>query len=114
VLEGILTAGHYENMLARLREDHGRHSYFYYLDVSLAETIRRHTVRPEAAEFGPDELRAWYQPLDVLCSVTERVFPETSTLDETVDVILAESGLRRVIGWPGRNRPARRRSPAAG
>jgi hypothetical protein len=110
----LLTAGHYESMLARLRDDHGRHSYFYYLDVSLSETIRRHATRPEAAEFGPDELRDWYQPVDVLRSVTERVLPETSTLGATVDVILAESGLRPVIGWPGQSRPARRCSPAAG
>ncbi len=104
VLEGILTAGHYESMLARLREDHRGHSYFYYLDVSLAETIRRHATRSEATEFGPDELRDWYQPLDVLRSVTERVLPETSTLADTVDMILAESGLRRV------NRLARTKS----
>jgi hypothetical protein len=51
VLDGIFHADRYEPMLARLGRDHLGVTRFYYLDVSLEETFRRHTTRPQAAEF---------------------------------------------------------------
>jgi NTP pyrophosphatase (non-canonical NTP hydrolase)/predicted kinase len=93
VVDGILYADRYEHMLAGLRRDHRGRSYFYYLDVSLDETIRRHTTRPQVAEFGPDDMRDWYRPRDLLSSIEERIIPETSTRQESTDRILAESQL---------------------
>jgi guanylate kinase len=37
-----------------LREAYGRG---VDLDVSIAETLRRHATRPQAAEFGADDMR---------------------------------------------------------
>jgi predicted kinase len=93
VLDGILYADRYEEMLAGLRRDHRGRSCFYYLDVPLDETLRRHATRPQAAEFGAAQLRDWYRARDLLASVRERVIPEASTLQETVDRILAETQL---------------------
>ena len=92
VLDGILSADRYGTMLAGLRRDHLGPSCFYYLDVSLDETLRRHGTRPQAT-FGPDEMRGWYQPKDLLITIPERIIPEASTLAETVDLILRESQL---------------------
>ena len=50
-------------------------------------------TRPQAAEFTADDMRSWYLRLDLLHCVPERVIGEASALRETVDVILAESGL---------------------
>ncbi len=96
VLDGILYADHYERMLAGLGQDHLGPSHFYYLDVSLEETLRRHATRPQAAEFGPDDMRDWYRPRDLLGAVRERIIPEASALYETIDSILAESRLLAV------------------
>jgi predicted kinase len=93
VLDGILYADRYEQMLAELNRDHLDRSHFYYLDVSMDETLRRHATRPQAKEFGPDDIRAWYRPCDLLSSVHERVVPETSTLQQTVTLILEETRL---------------------
>lgn len=93
VLDGIFYADRYENMLAQLAHDHRGQSHFYYLDVSMNETIRRHATRPQAADFSPDEMRQWYRARDLLRSVPERVIPETSTLQETISLILADSRL---------------------
>jgi len=93
VLEGILRADRYEPMLALLNHDHSGMSNFYYLDVSLEESLRRHATRPQAAEFGPEDMRAWYRPRDLLASIGERVIPEMSTLEQTVALILAETRL---------------------
>jgi GNAT superfamily N-acetyltransferase len=97
VLDGIFYADRYGPMLAGLSRDHPGRSYFYYLDVSLEETTRRHAMRPQAAEFGPAQLRDWYRPRDLLSSVSERVILETSTLQGTIGAILAESQLLSAV-----------------
>jgi predicted kinase len=93
VLDGVFYADRYEPMLARLGRDHLGVSRFYYLDVSLEETFRRHATRPQAAEFTTDDMRSWYRSRDLLTGICERVIPQVSTLQETVNVILAESQL---------------------
>ena len=93
VLDGIFNADRYEPMLAGLGHDHAGLSCFYYLDASLEETLRRHATRPEAAEFGPDDVCAWYRPRDLLTSVREHVVPQASTLPETISRILTDTQL---------------------
>lgn len=93
ILDGIFYADRYELMLADLNRDHVGVSRFYYLDVSLEETLRRHATRPEAAEFGPHEMRLWHRPRDLLSMIEEKVIPETSPLRETASLILAETQL---------------------
>jgi predicted kinase len=93
VLDGIFYADRYERMLARLARDHRGVSRFYYLDVSMEETLRRHATRPQAAEFGPHDMRGWYRPRDLLDGIRERMIPETSTLAQTTALILAETQL---------------------
>jgi predicted kinase len=93
VLDGILYADRYEPMLTGLARDHLGISRFYYLDVSMAETLRRHATRPQAAEFGADDMRSWYRARDLLGGIRECVIPETSTLRETTSLILAETKL---------------------
>ncbi|MGH2843739.1 MAG: kinase, partial [Solirubrobacteraceae bacterium] len=93
VLDGILHADRYEQMLAGLNRDHLGSSHYYYLDIGLDETLRRHTTRPQAAKFSADYMRSWYRPRDLLSSIQERVVPEASTLQQTVALILEETQL---------------------
>ena len=102
VLDGILYADTYGQMLAGLRQDHLGVSRFYYLDVSLAESLRRHASRPQAREFGPGDMRAWYRQRDFLTARGEYVIPETSTLAETAGLILEDI---RLPGNRARTRP---------
>lgn len=97
VVEGILDARRYGPMLTALRDAHQGPAYFYYLDVSLMETIRRHATRPQAEEFGPDDMRDWYLRLDLIPSLGERVIGEASGLADTTALILAESGLLQAV-----------------
>jgi predicted kinase len=93
VLDGILVSDRYEPMLAALRRDHAGQSFFYYLEASLAETLRRHDTRPQAAEFTHADMRSWYRPMDLLAALAEVVIPETSTLRQTTARILADTAL---------------------
>ncbi|WP_027941675.1 AAA family ATPase [Amycolatopsis taiwanensis] len=90
IVEGIMRAERYANMLGDLRNDHLGKTVFYYFDVAWEETLRRHGTRPQAAEFGIDEMREWYRAGDQLGFAEERIIPQTSTLDETVHRILRE------------------------
>ncbi|MBB5935063.1 kinase [Streptomyces zagrosensis] len=93
VLEGILSAARYGPMLGRLHRDHRGLTHLYYLDVPFAETLRRHASKPQPSEYGEAELRAWYQPLDLLRGDTETVIGADSLRTETADRILRDTGL---------------------
>jgi predicted kinase len=93
VLDGIFHADRYETMLAGLAGDHLGVSRFYYLDVSLEETFRRHATRPLAAEVSPDQMRDWYRRRDLLGGIRERIISEASTLAQTTALILADTEL---------------------
>ena len=93
IVEGILCADHYAEMLGALIEDHQGLTYCYYFDVPFDETVKRHAAKPQASKYGGAEMRAWYRELDLLPGVTEQVIPAAMTQDETVRRIMADSGL---------------------
>jgi predicted kinase len=100
IVEGILYADHYGEMLTALIADRAGSACAYYLEVPWAETLRRHASKPQAAEYGETEMRGWYRERDLLPDGLERVIPAASSLDETVRRLMAESGL-----GDGRGRP---------
>jgi len=93
VLEGILISHRYGPMISALRRDHRGDTYVFYLDVSLEETLRRHTLRPQASEFTAEDMRGWYRPRDLLGMPDEMVIPESASLEETVAFIQHTAGL---------------------
>ncbi|MEV6607676.1 AAA family ATPase [Kutzneria sp. NPDC051319] len=87
ILEGILNAARYGDMLRRLALDHP--AAFFYLDVSFEETARRHGTRPEAAKFTVEAMRRWYRTRALLGYPVERIIPESSSLTATADLLPA-------------------------
>lgn len=88
IVEGILHAERYGGMLGDLAADHCGRTGVYYLDVSFEESLCRHATRPQAAEFGADDMRGWYCNRDLLGIPGEQLIPETSTLRQTTARIL--------------------------
>jgi predicted kinase len=93
IIEGILHTARYRDALRRLIADHPGPSHVYYLDVSFAETVRRHHRRAEPIPVTPAQMAEWYAPQDLLGTAGELLIPESSTLDQTVTTILNTSGL---------------------
>jgi hypothetical protein len=93
IVEGILHADHYASMLLELSAAHPGESFFYYLDVPFAETLRRHATKPNAADFGAAEMASWYRHHDLLPDGVETVIDARSSLRESVTRIAAESVL---------------------
>ena len=61
--------------------------------MSLDETLRRHTTRPQAAEFTAEDMRGWYTQRDLLGFGDEHVIGEASGLDASIAHIAAVAGL---------------------
>ncbi|WP_217236782.1 AAA family ATPase [Streptomyces sp. AC555_RSS877] len=93
VVEGILYADRYGGMLTRLRADHRGPAHAYYLHVPFEETLARHATKPDLVDVTERDLRSWYRPLDLLPDATETVIDAASSLPETVDRIMRETGL---------------------
>ncbi len=92
ILEGIFFSGRYTKMLKSLIKKVPNH-FVYYLDVSLEETIRRHKTKPESVEFGEKEMRSWYKDKDLLGVDGEIIVEENSSLQETVERVIRETGI---------------------
>ena len=101
VLEGILYAEHYGQMLAQLRRDHAGATFAYYFDIPYEATVERHRTKPNRDDFTPQDMRGWYRAGDVLGGGWERTIVADSSLDETVERILAETGLLAAARPPG-------------
>lgn len=90
VVEGILHAPHYGDMLRQLVADHrGRTSAFRWR-LDFDETVARHATKPQAAEYGPDLMRQWYQADDPLAGLDEHVFDASVGLDQAVAAVERE------------------------
>jgi predicted kinase len=96
VVEGIMPTSRYAGMLARLADQHAGPAFFFHLDVPFDETARRHASRAKATAFGVEDMRSWYHHRDLLGVPGETVIDESSTLEQTVDRIVATAGLQRV------------------
>jgi hypothetical protein len=77
VVEGILYAAHYGDMLAGLCADHRGLTRCYYLDVPFEETLRRHQTKPPA-EYGQAEMSDWWHFRINLCVNIVLTWPFTS------------------------------------
>ncbi len=93
ILEGILNIKTSQERLGKILKAHAKENYFFYLDVSYDETLRRHATRPEKAEFSTDAMKEWWDYASPSGQSTEVVIPESSSLKETVASIAASAGL---------------------
>lgn len=97
IVEGILYADRYGDMLARLCADHRGPTHAYYLDVPFDETLSRHATKPIADEVGETDLRNWYRHRDLLPGGVETVIGADSSLAKTVERIMDDTGLAGLL-----------------
>jgi adenylate kinase family enzyme len=92
ILEGILGLRRYGEMIRELCELIPE-SYLYYFDISFEETLRRHSTKPNAHEFGEKEMREWWREKDLINLPYEKIIPQEFSLEDTIDFICKETGI---------------------
>ncbi|MCE9643064.1 MAG: kinase [Candidatus Andersenbacteria bacterium] len=92
IMEGIFDSDRYGEMLKEIIAEHPNNNYFFYFNISLEETIRRHQYKPNKDEFGEKELRRWYKENDLLNFVQEESIAENLSLEQIVERILVATG----------------------
>ncbi|GAA1308937.1 AAA family ATPase [Brachybacterium tyrofermentans] len=90
VVEGIFGSERYGDMFEEMLADHKGPCLVYYLDVSLAETLRRHTGKTIGGEVPASEVASWYREHDVLGTPGEQVLGEELSEDDMVARVLAD------------------------
>ena len=93
VIEGILYADRYGDMLTHLLRDHPGVVHCYYFDLPFEVTPARHATKPVANEYGETELRQWWRPRDLLPNGVEKIIDQHSSLEQSVTRVLSDSGL---------------------
>lgn len=87
IVEGILSALKYGELLRQLMEETPG-SLVYYFDITFEETLRRHTTKPNAHEFGETEMRRWWKEDDFLGVAGEKAIDDTMSEDATLAMIM--------------------------
>lgn len=88
ILEGVLSKKKYKQMLQRLIADFDGLVYVFYLDIPIEETIRRHSFKPDAHEFGEDKIRQWWLEKDYLGIDGEIILGPELTQGEIIQQIV--------------------------
>jgi adenylate kinase family enzyme len=93
ILEGILSTKSYSNVFEEMLKEHPTENYLFYFDVGLEETIRRHRTRPprNTPTYTEDDMRSFYSGTYESIHDDEKVIPETSSLDETLNFVIESS-----------------------
>jgi predicted kinase len=93
IVEGIMHADRYGDMLRGLTADHRGTTRHYYFDIPFEETLVRHATRPWAHNVAPESMREWYEARDLLAGLDQHVFDEHQEMTAVLARILTDLGL---------------------
>lgn len=91
IYEGISNIKTYDKYFRQILKEHPDDNYFFYLNVSFEESMKRHESRPEKYEFGENEMREWQAYTSPTGYDNEIIIPEHSSLDDTITAIRKSS-----------------------
>lgn len=88
IIEGMLFADRYAEMLTALTRDHRGVTHHWYFDASLTVTQQRHLHRAESAQVPVSKLAEWYREDDLLPGMVQRVMKSSWTPPEAAAAII--------------------------
>ncbi|MGF7144199.1 energy-coupling factor transporter ATP-binding protein EcfA2 [Anaerotaenia torta] len=91
ILEGILYADWYQRLFEAVKEAFGSHIYAYYFDIPFEETLFRHGTKPNAGEFGEEEMKRWWREKDYLADISEFIIGKDIAADAIVNMIMRQT-----------------------
>lgn len=87
ITEGIWGAGKNGWVLKELAQE-ADEAYIYYFDIPFDETVRRHSTKPNAHDFGEEDMRRWWKEKDYLGIEGEQTITATMTQEQTMEKII--------------------------
>lgn len=87
IMEGILYSKWYHGLFEGLKREFGDRIVAYYFDIPFQETLRRHKTKPNAMDFGEEEMRRWWREKDLLGIIPETLIGPEMSLPEIVEFI---------------------------
>jgi len=87
IYEGISNVKTYDKYFRQILDSHENDNYFFYLDVSFDESLKRHETRPEKSKFGAEEMSKWRDYASLAGYADETIIPESSSLEDTINLI---------------------------
>ena len=91
VLEGILNIVYCSSLFEKLKELFGQTNIsYYYFDVSLEETQKRHVTRAKAKEFTIERMVNWYKSASPTFFENEIIISNESSATDSITFILEQ------------------------
>lgn len=88
ILEGVFDSRRYADYFSDLLKHHPNDNYFYYIDLTFEETLRRHEMRDKRHEFGEEKMRGWYIANDQFGYDFEKTIDAKINIDEALKLII--------------------------
>lgn len=92
ILEGILNSDWYRRLFETIKHEFMNEIYAYYFDIPFNETLIRHKTKPNAHEFGENEMMRWWKEKDYITIISEQLINKDMTENEIVDMIIQQIG----------------------
>lgn len=93
IYEGILNIKTRRDQFDEFFAVHHKENYFFYIDATFEETVRRHESRPEKEEFSAEAMKRWWEYASPTGFDTETIIPENSSMEATIQTIGAVANL---------------------
>lgn len=91
IYEGIANIKTYDIYFQSIFKKHPNDNYFYFIDVSFEECLKRHNTRIQKDQFGATEMQEWIRYASPTGYESEIIIPENSSLENTVKFIIESS-----------------------
>mgnify|MGYP006386056813 CR=1 FL=1 len=90
IVEGILTAQRYGDMLREVLAAFDNRAAVYYFDLPFEETVKRNETRERSKKFGEESLKKWWNPKDFLHVENEKAITETMSKEQILQMIIQD------------------------
>lgn len=87
IVEGIFRRERWQDLFDEIVENYQADKYFFYFDISLDETMRRHATRLKRHEFDADKMQEWFKSKDFLNNINENIIDEQSSFEASLQQV---------------------------
>ena len=91
IVEGFLGMGKYKSYFDDLLAYHPTENYFFYIDVSYDETLRRHSMRNKSSQLTLEKMKELYSRTSPSHYPGEHIIPESMSAEHACQLIIDTS-----------------------